>query len=301
MTLALNINNLSSRAIRLASTGGQGVRRIAANATTDGSDDDGAITSIYKAVEKFGQSLMSKALTTLGNGINFSWTKFWAGVTGGLLFLWNFDWNISDKQIDEKIKQAEIALAAAKGTLVGQSLGFTVCGFIPAATIAVFNEPLALYMMKELGEEAAEEIAGSLANLINLQFQQTVRQTFFGLFKNFRTLFRGAAIGFAQGMVQIGQFRQEDVDKAIKNRNQPFTFSGLKDEQIESISDPINEAYWESVWDEFQDSCIEAGFIVAAGADGFFAQQRMATQAALGTERLIEIQPIRNLDEAITP
>lgn len=300
MPLTLSLASFRSRTIRTESTQGQNVRRIATSGTARQDDGEGGFLDIVSGALKFGVSLLS----TVWKGLKFlafSWSKLWGWIQRGALFLWNFNWNISDKQIDDQIKQAEIALAASKGSLAGQSLGFVVCGLLPAATIAVFNEALALYIIKELGEEAIDEIAGGLANLISLQFQQTVRQTFFALFKNYRTLFRGAAIGFANSLVKIGQLNQVDVDKAVKNRNEPFTFASLKDEQIEAIASPTSKAYWEEFWDEFQDSCIEAGFIVAAGADGFFAQQRMATQAALGSEHIVEIQPIRNLDEAVTP
>lgn len=300
MALALQIANLASRATRLASTQGQSIRRVATTATAREDDGEGGFFDIFNGALKFGASLLSTVMGGL-SFLAFSFSKLWGQVVGGALFLWNFNWNITDKQIDEQIKQAEIALASTKGSLAGQALGFTVCGLLPAATIAVFNEALALYIIKEVGEEAVEEIAGSLTSLISLQFKQVVRTSFFALFKNYRTLFRGAARSIAQGLVSVGQLDQKSVDKMEKKRNEPWSFSNAKDEQIEAISSPIDKAYWEEFWDEFQDSCIEAGFVVASSTDGFFALQKMATQAALGEEHIVEIQPIRSLDEAVTP
>lgn len=66
MPLALNLNNLSSRAIRLASSDG-GVRRIATNATASRDRSEGGILAIYDIVEKFGQSLMSFAFNAIGS------------------------------------------------------------------------------------------------------------------------------------------------------------------------------------------------------------------------------------------
>ncbi len=300
MAISLTLASMASRAVRTASTQGENVRRIATTGTAREDDGEGGFFDIASGALKFGASLLSAVWKGLGF-IGFSFSALYSQLQRGVLFIWNFNWNTSDAALNEQIKQAEIALAASKGSLVGTSLGFTVCGLIPAATIAVFNEALALYIIKEVGEEAVDEIAGALTGLIRLQFQQVVRQSFFALFKNFRTLFRGAASIFANGMVALGQFNRADVDKAIKNRNEPFSFSKLKNDQIEAISDPISEAYWEGVWDEFQDACIEAGFIVANSADSFFAQQKMATQAALGTEHLVEIQPVRDANEADTP
>lgn len=298
MTLSLSISSLRSRAIRAAATANTGIRRIAVNATSTPENQD---DPLYNGLEKFGQSLMKGTLSVFSNIFSFSWTKFWGQAVKASLFLLNFNWNISDKQLDDQIKQAEIALAGARGSLAGQSLGFAVCGLIPTATIAVFNEPLALYMMKELGEEAAEEISQSLANVINLQLQLQVRRGFTALFKNYRTLFRGAAIGFAQTLVNFGVLDQESVDKANKNRNQPWSIAGALEDTIERIKDPQEQAYAEEFWDEFQEACIEAGFIVAGAADSYFAQQKMATQAAIGgDETTIELTFDRSIDATTT-
>jgi len=296
MALALNLNSLGSRAVRLASTNG-GIRRIATNATASRDKEEGGITSVYNAIEKFGRSLMSFAFNAIKGFLSIDWRKLYQQVMGGVKYLLNFNINISNTEIDEKIKQAEIALAAAKGTLVGQSLGFAICGLIPAATIAVFNEPLALYMLKELGEEAAEEIAGSLANLVNLQIQQAARKSFFALFKNHRALARSAAIGFANMLVRVGFLTQESVDKANRERNKPWSIASALEDSIDSIKDPEEKAYAEAVWEELADSCIEAGYIVANSADSYFAMQKMANESQFGSERIIEIQPIRNQDD----
>lgn len=299
MPLTLSLSSLGSRSARAAATASTGIRRIAINATTTPDNDD-PLTSFYNGLEKFGQSLMRGFVQVFGGIFSFSWSKLWGMAVSGGLFLINFNWNITDKQLDDQIKQTEIALAAARGTLAGQSLGFAVCGLIPTATIAVFNEPLALYMMKELGEEAAEEIASSLANLVRLQFQQQVRRGFAALFKNYRTLLRGAAVGFAQILVTAGILTQDSVDKANKNRNEPWSLASALEDSIESIKDPAEQAYAEEFWDEFQDSCIEAGFIVAGAADSYFAQQRMANEAILGgSETTVEIDFDRSTD--LTP
>lgn len=292
MPLALNLSNFSSRRIRTASVAG-GVRRIATTGTAQQGELEG-FAAVWDITKKFGASLMSFAFAAIAHLLKFDFQKLWGQIVSGALFIWNFNWNITDAQIDDQIKQAEIALAAQQGTLRGQALGRVICGIVPAIGVAVFNQPLALYMMRELGEDSADEIASNLATLVSLQFQQTSRVAFFTLFKNHRTLFRGAAKGFADAMVRLGQFNQADVDKMNKKRNQPWSFSNAKDEQIEGIKNPVDRAYWESLWDEFQDSCIEAGFIIAGAADGFFAQQKMANQSQFGTERIIEIEPMRN-------
>lgn len=297
MAATLNLANLASRTIRKAATDGKGIRRIAINATASKDKEEGGIGGIYNAVEKFGRSLMSFAFNAIKGIFSFSWAKLWQQVVGGVRFLLNFDINITDTAINDQIKQAEVALAAAKGSLAGQSLGFAICGLVPAATVAVFNEPLALYMLEELGEEAADEIAGSLATLVTLQIQQAARKVAFSFFKNHRSLCRGAAIGFANLLVRAGILTQESVDKANKERNKPWSIASALEASIDSIKDPEAQAYAEEFWDEFGDSCVEAGYIIANSADSYFAMQKMANKSQFGSERIIEIQPIRDPDE----
>lgn len=298
MPLALNLSSLSSRAIRIASSD-RGVRRIATNATASLDKPEEGLASVYNVVAKFGKSLMSFAWNALKALLAIDWKKVWQGIVGGVRFLLNFNINIDDKAIEAQIKQAEIALAAAKGSLAGQLLGTAICGIVPAATIAVFNQPLALYMMKELGEEAAGDIAASLGNLVKLQIQQTARVGALALFKNHRSLVRGAAIGFANMLVRVGILTQESVDQANKERNKPWSIASALNTSVESIKDPEAQAFTEELWEELADSCIEAGYIIASSADGYFAQQKMANESVFGTERIIEIEPVRKVEENV--
>lgn len=295
MPIAIALASLASRATRIASVGNTATRIISTTSTIDNNDDDGNfISKIYNGIEKFGKGLMGATFKAFQSILRFDWGSLWQQVTKGVLFLLNFNWNTTDAQLDAQIKQAEIGLASAKGTLVGTSLGYAICGGIPAATVAVFNQPLALYMLAELGEEAADEIAGALSNLVSLQLQQYIRIGFSSVFKNYRTLLRGAAVGFGQVLAGLGILSQESVDKANKNRNEPWSISSALEDTIEDIDDPVKQSYYEELWESFQDACIEAGFIVANAADSFFAMQKMSLQAAQGSERIIQIEPIRN-------
>jgi hypothetical protein len=296
MALTLTLSSLSSRTTRLASTAGAGVRRLAINATTTQEDDGGLITNIYNAINRFGGSLMANTLNAFKGIFSFSWSAVWGLVVSATLYIFNFNWNATDAELDAQIKQAEIGIAAATGSLAGRSLGYAVCGLIPTAAIAVFNEAMALHVLRELGEEAAEEIAESFAVLLRLQFQQQVRKGFTALFKNYRTLLRGAATGFANLLVTAGILTQESVDKANKKRNEPWTLAGALEDSIESIKDPIEQAYAEEFYEEFADACIESGYIVAGSIDSYFAQQKIANDSFFGSERIIEIQPIRTED-----
>lgn len=306
MAFAIALNSLKSRAIRQTIVGNAvgAMRELKLDPTYNQTGSDNIITSIYKGIERFGQSLMQSTLGALQGLFNFSITSLVNWCVRSYFFVMNFNWNSTDAQLDQQIKQGEIALAAQRGGLAGKSLGFAICGLIPTATIAVFNEPMALYILQELGEEAAQEIAQSLATLINLQIQQWTRMAFINLFKNYRSILRPAALGFAQTLVNAGILSQDSLNKANQKKNEPWTFAGALDDTVESIKDPIEQAYAEEFWEEFQDSCIEAGYIVAGQADAFIAQQRMANMnlktMLKGTEKIIEID-LNRADDSDEP
>lgn len=299
MTITLELGKLASRVARKAVAGNSGVRRIAVSGIASRGEGT-LLETVYNAVEKFGQSLMQSTLGFLGNLFQLSFTNLWSLTVSAGLFLANFNWNATDEQLDQQIKQAEIALAGARGALKGGTLGWVICGVTPAAAIAVFNQPLALYVLKNVGEEAAEEIAGYAANFINLTLQKTVKSAFIEIYKNYRSILRPAALGVAQLLVNAGVLSQDVVDKANKNRNEPWTFAGALEDTIDEIKDPIQQAEAEEFWEELGEACIEAGYVVAGSLDSYFAQQKLANENILGNERTIEILLDREADNAST-
>lgn len=293
MTLAISLSSLSSRLTRTSATGATGIRRIAINATK-GIGGDQKPESIWDGLARIAGSIVSGIVAAFKIVASINWTKIWSAIVSASLFILNFNWNVSDDDLDKQIKGAEAAIAGAKGALAGASLGFAICGIIPTATIAVFNEAMALHILKELGEDAAEEIASAVANLIKLQLRQMLRKGFTALYKNFRHLLRPAALGVAQLLVNAGILDQDSVDKANKNRNEPWSFASALENTIENIKDPNEQQYAEEFWEELGEACIEAGYIVAGGIDSYLAQQRLASASILGSTTVVSIAPVRS-------
>lgn len=301
MALSLVLSGLSSRVTRVASTSSTGIRRLATNASRaiQKTADDEA-TNFWDGLKRFGASILAN--------INWQppWLKFSVGdlvkqFINSVRFLLHFNWNSTDAQLDAQIKQAEIAVAAARGAARGTSVGYLVCGIAPTAAIAVFNEPLALYTLNNVGQEAAEEIAGAVATLVQLQAQKTVKTAFINLFKNYRNLLRPAAIAFAQILQKARILDQDAVDQANKKRNEPWSINIALEETIERIEDPVQQAEAEEFWDQFGESCIEAGYIVAGSIDSYFVQERLRASAAAGATTTIVMSPSGAIGTPPTP
>lgn len=126
-----------------------------------------------------------------------------------------------------------------------------------------------------------------------------MKKAFIGIYKNYRSILRPAALGVASLLVRTGYFSQASIDKANKKRNEPWSFVTAHDETIESIKDPIEQAEAEEFWEELGDACIEAGYVIAGSLDSYFAQQKLANDATFGSEKTVEILLNRDADETL--
>lgn len=291
----MNLGEAGSRLARKNTTGNNaGLRRLA----TDGTNkviQEGAEESFWDGLKRFGGSLLS-VVTWRPPWLQFSFTRLWSSVVTTAQSLLHFNWNSTDAQLDEQIKQAERAVAAARGGARGAFVGYLICGIAPTAAIAVVNEALAVYTLAKLGEEAADEIISAVANLIQLQLRKEVKTAFFTIFKNYRGILRPAAIGFAQIMQRLGWIDQESIDKANKKKNEPWTIAGTFADTEERITDPNLQSEYEEFWEQFGESCIEAGYIVAGSLDEWFLQQSIVNDAREQNDHVVLMSPSGAID-----
>lgn len=120
MTLSLTLGSLASRATRIAVTGGAGIRRIAVNGVQTIESEEG-LTSVWNGLARIGGSIVTNILIPLKSAFQISITKIFGMVVSTGLFILNFNWNATDAQLDEQIKQSEIALASSRGALKGST------------------------------------------------------------------------------------------------------------------------------------------------------------------------------------
>lgn len=287
MTLSIILSSLGSRAARAASVAG-GVRRFAVGALSSRVTGD-VVSKLWNGFTRFGGFLVGRIISNLSQGLVFSFTALWGFVVSARQFLWNFNWNASDEELDASIKSAFNALGSSLGGTLGNALGWLACGALPGAVVMTFNEPLALHILKEVGEEALDEIAGNLSNLIRQTANSAVRAGFTYIYKNVRSLYRESSDTFRTRLYASGITNKETLDKAVADRNKPWSFASATEEAIESIPNEFLRNLVEEMAEEFSDSCIEAGYVVAGGIDSYLASARQAYGGILGVDRTVEI------------
>lgn len=268
MPFKRTIRQLGSRIAR-SRIGNNGVRRLRPFGAIQQQQQGGGILGALAR----GAGWLWNGLKGIAGVLGWTLSTFWDWVTNAASFIWNFNWNITEEQIEQEAQAAWNQLGANLGGLTGQTLGWAACGALPGMVVATFNPALGAHILKEVGEEAFEEIAGTLKSVVNQTAQNYSRIAFLKLYSS------------ARKMIELGKGKQ------IKDKDRkPWSLALKWDEYIDSIDNTFVRNFLEEAREEFADSCSEAGFVVLNSIESYFAVQTRAQIAAAGPTRTVEIE-----------
>ena len=292
MAISLKTSDLVSRKIR-AEIGQRTIGPMFEKKPDN--NNNNIIASILSGIGALGGFLFAK----VKGFFSFSFTKLWALIVASKQYIWNFNWNASDnsinQQIQEKWKQITINTAAT----AGNALGWLFCGILPSAAVMAFNEPLGAYLMSQVAEEARDELAESFGSLFQMIYIQSAQIAIASTYKSVRKLIKSNS-------PLIRRIFGEKMEKAVQawggNDAKPWSFAIAYENSLEKISNNTLREALEEFGEEFDESCIEAGYVVANSVDSFYAQKMLEQKqfSPLGETRYVEISPNRhNKDETI--
>jgi hypothetical protein len=285
------VESLESTQIR-QKIGNAGTRIFKADAESKQSSDDGGILGwLWNGATRFIGLIGSEAFKLIG----FTLTGLWGLFVSTAQFIYNFNWNITDKEIDNQIAQSWSALSGMFGGALGNLVGYLGCGVLPGAVMFAFNEPLGVHVLKNVSEELAEEFLANVANVTRYVFQSGVQSLLLWTFKNTRKLIKDNT-GFVQKVFGAGA---ADVVKAWgKEGSKPWSFAKAVNDKVESIPNEAVRNFVEEFLEEAWEGCIEAGYVVANSVDSFIAAEKLrkAQVPVLGQDKYVEIKPDRSID-----
>lgn len=272
-----NLDALPSREIRQSITGGlHGIRQIDDYLVE--TKESGSIPGIINGFFRFGKMLFGQVFQQLGGFIEWSLSALWGGVVSATQTLWNFNWNITNEELQNQIDSANVALASVLGESLGTVSGQLICGVLPAATLVKFNQSLGLYALKNVGEETLDELAGNLATLITLTGQQAFRVAFSFLFRKIR-----------------------DTIYPDRKESDPWSFALAWENFVELIDSQTMQAIISAVFEGAIQGCANIGYVLWGGIDNWLIESRLQP-SPLGTEGLVELQlnkSVVNTDSSI--
>jgi len=300
MAASIFLNRLSSRVTRSNLTNRLNTSIIGGGGQRN--EQGGLITRVTRVIG----NVLGTGFNWIMNavkGIGWSFTGLYQAVVGGLRFLANFNWNISDVQIDTQLEALNKRIWAQLGETIGVTLGYTVCGLLPSAGIMTFNQPLGLFLLYRVGEEAFDEISAELMALARIAWQNELTKWFYNTFKATRKI---AKKHFEDPNSPQSVFGRrifgENFNKAVESwgaeGSEPFIISEQIEEGIDDIPNERTRIIVEEAYEAFIDSCFDAGYIVSGGLDEWVMQQRAlkASSQANNPERVIEFIPNRAVE-----
>lgn len=315
--MELQLGNLLSRAKR-SILSGSARRRISTAIETSATDDQGNfIGNLWTAAKKFVGFAISKLKEWFSERFQFKWSDLWGLLWNVGTYIWSFDWNQSDDEIDDSIEQSYNTLLTQAAGFAGQTIGLLVCGGIPGLTIFAFNEPMGALILDRIGEEAFDEIAGSLSALLQSTARTAARHFLLSTYKRVRNRVLDNAyytrsnseIGveaqqkFDSGELKTREEYQKYIEKQTRIRDaakegfkrEPYTFA----KEFEKLEDKYIPEKWREQWNEFKEEAIEAcqqiGYILTGGVDEHAANQKLTAAAIIGTPQTVVLQHNRSL------
>jgi lipoprotein signal peptidase len=261
----IKVGDLASRAIRQKISPGN-IKRIAINQYETKKNEQGGIIGWFvNAAVKF----VGFALGVIFGFLSWSITTLVQWLVAAVSFIWNFNWNASDSELDNQLNAAVNAFGGVLGGALGNALGYIVTGTVAGVVLFQFNEPLAVHVLNDLGEEALEEITANAANVIRAGGRILMRYFFNWSYKKLRQMIVGS-----YSPKEALAFQQD------KNRK-PWSFAQKFEEKIESIPNEFWRNFAEEFFEEFFEATAESLYIIAGSMDSYYTQQKMETNATL--------------------
>ncbi|MDJ0661575.1 MAG: hypothetical protein QNJ42_19120 [Crocosphaera sp.] len=239
-----------------------------------------------------------KGLGFVGFGFRAILDVFWQSFD----YIWNFNWNVTDAELDRGIANLKVRIAGQLGATAGNLVGYIACGVIPSIGILVINEPLGLYLLQQVGEEALDEFLSNIRILLRTSLYGLVQSAWITMFKNTR---RAAKIATKDpdapisrlGKRIFGEGFQQAIQQWGEEGSKPWSFAIEKERRRDEIKNPLAKEFWEEFDDEFADACRDASYVIADGLDSWALQQRMEEETRGGNQVAIEFLPNRELED----
>jgi hypothetical protein len=257
-----------------------------------------ALEKTDKATDAFGGILGSISGDLQNLLSNISVTGVYSLFLAGALALYSFNWNTTDDEFEQAIKARELAWYGALGELTGHTVGWFLCGVVPGLVIGTFNEGMMLRVLADVGEEMYDELTDDLWALLKMGATHLAQNAASRIFMGLRALVKRAAneqqtdgpLGTALRMF-FKRFPKiaETIKKWGEKGQKAWSFNSAINEWVESFPEGNLKEFLEEFLDALGEACMEAGYVVAGGADSWIAQNKVQQLQIQGQQRVVDV------------
>lgn len=215
-------------------------------------------------------------------GVIVSFVALFTFAVSAIRYVMNFNFLISDEEIEAQIKASFNAYWGTLGEVAGKSLGYLICGALPGSLLFAFNPTVAAVMFSQLGDEAQDEILGDLAAL-SMSVLGTIGNAL--ALKGFKSARKWAK---RPGSPVYDMLQKAMGKKAFaewgKKSGKNWTINGHIENKVEGIKDPRLRAFTEEFLEGFSEGCLTGGIIYATNLDSHMAAQKLMQNRRLGLD-----------------
>jgi hypothetical protein len=227
-------------------------------------------------------------------GKEFKYTEIYNFLVTGTQQLANFDWNATDEEIKAKYKDLDNQLASAWGGVFGRGIGSAAAialgGGAGLVVPKISGARLARQIVSATSKEAKEEIVDEAIGAIRFTKNLAVNVLVLEGFMKYRTLLKNSpepllrGLGFNSDTINFIKYQWGTKDGA------DMRISAVIEEKIESINNQVIQNFVEEAVDEFFESFMETGYIIAYELDEALSQYQLANSRVVDPD-VIEIFP----------
>jgi len=289
MAITLSAGDLRSRQERNRI----GTRKIGKALVTKKDEKGGILGFLFDA----GKALVSFLFNAVRSVFSFSLTAIVGLVVGTVQFIWNFNWNATDEEMNSQIRAQWSGLANRLGGILGYSVGSIVCGALGSIPLLALDERALIEALKNTTEEIKEEILEGVSQLLKQTAQVAVNTLISKAFQSARSWIKKSINNPVIAKVSkliLGK----DYDKKVKEwgkSGEPWSFAQKFEDWIDRIENPILKNFTEEFFEEAFEGCQESLYVLASSFDS--AKQKQQAELTLGKYQGVVITPDRDRDE----
>lgn len=204
-------------------------------------------------------------------------------IVSGALFIYDFDFNLSDEELDKQAETAKAQIFGAAGTATGYALADIVCGYLPSLGLVKLNLTTAHKCWEIIGEMDKQELLSGITSLLGAVTNYANSLAFNAVFKNARKTAQAWAQdsnvkklldaihpGFSKTFQKLGKAEETKntvagltgfggkinlVQEEVKIRKEPWTIRTHVEERIQKIKDPNKKAFVSGLYNAAFNSC----------------------------------------------
>ncbi|MGB3492811.1 MAG: hypothetical protein WBA57_08785 [Elainellaceae cyanobacterium] len=300
MPIQILVRALKSRVVREAIVGAVGERVLQVGGEDEMYQPGEDQPSFLERIVGIGRRVVGFLINVVRT-ITWSFTRAFSWLLARYNELISFNFNASDAEINGLIRQNNIALASQWGSVAGSATGWISAGVLGAGIGFIMpvigGALLSSVIAGNVSREGLEEIGANLAQAVNQSGVTLLQNSLLAQLKNTRA--------FLKSRPGVAEFflGEERATRLLEYWGAPggeaWSIAGAFEETIELIENDTARAFADAFFDEFGDSFIEGGYIIAGTLDEMWAANKRQKKENLGEFREVIVRPDREVDERI--